>query len=301
MSTQSVAPVAEDHLMRLASKGWGTLVPRTRLLEAGARQVRVGGEWLEVVRVGSGEPLVLLPGLAGGWKLVAPLAERLGRRFEVHVCGLRGDRFPMGGGWATEVADLARDVAEVIGQLRLERPAVVGVSFGGAVALELAAEYPGLPGSLTVVGADAQFRTTIASKIAKRVLERYPLPSDNPFLNQFFNLLHGGEPDSEELAEYVVGCCWETDQLVMARRLALLETFDVSERLWRIDAPTLVLAGTRDVVAPLARQKAMAALIPGARFETIEGAGHVGFLSHRGEVARRIAGQASRVRQGTAW
>ena len=60
---------------------------------------------------------------------------------------------------------------------------------------------------------------------------------NNRFVNQFFNLLHGGKPESETLADFVVERCWETDQSVMASRLHALESFDVSERLWQIDAP----------------------------------------------------------------
>jgi pimeloyl-ACP methyl ester carboxylesterase len=285
--------------MRLAVKrraGWA-FAPQ--LLEGRQRQVRVGGEWLEVVRVGSGDPIVVVPGLAGGWRLVAPLALRLAKRFEVYVCGLRGDRFPAAGPWAREMGDHARDVAEVIDLLGLERPAVLGVSFGGAVALELALELPQMISALTLVGVEARFRTTIASTIARRVLERFPLPSNNRFVNQFFNLLHPGRPESDELADFVVERCWETDQSVMARRLALLESFDVTDRLWQLDLPTLVLGGSRDVIVPLARQKALAAAIPGARFETLEGAGHVGFLSHAGEVARHVGSHLRQARHST--
>jgi pimeloyl-ACP methyl ester carboxylesterase len=205
----------------------------------------------------------------------------------------------MGGGWASEVGDYARDLAGVIAQLGLERPAVLGVSFGGAVALELAIEHPRALSALAVVGAEARFRASVGSTIARRVLERFPLPSDNRFVNQFFNLLHGGIPDSAALAEFVVERCWETDQSVMARRLAALETFDVSDRLWRIDVPTLVLAGSRDVIVPPARQRALAAAIPGARFEALEGAGHVGFLTHRDDVARHVARLIRQVRHST--
>ena len=276
--------------MRVAAKrrtGWALA---TRMLEGTQRPIRLDdGEWVEVVRVGSGDPIVLVPGLAGGWRLVAPLAERLSRRFEVIVCGLRGDRFPTGGGWACDLGDHARDLSAVIGRLGLERPTVMGVSFGGAVALELAVEQPHKIGALIVHGAEARFRTTIGSTIARRVLERFPLPSDNGFVNQFFNLLHGGTPEPGPLAEFVVEHCWETDQSMMARRLGLLETFDVSDRLWRIEVPTLVLAGSRDVIVPESRQKALASSIPGARFSSLEGAGHVGFLTHRREIVREVA------------
>jgi 3-oxoadipate enol-lactonase len=283
--------------MRLAAKrraGWAVA---SQLLEGNQSQVRVGGEWLEVVRVGEGQPIVLVPGLAGGWRLLAPLAERLSRKFEVFVCGLRGDRFPAGGSWATDMTDHARDLAEVIELLGLERPAVLGVSFGGAVALEMALEHPQALSSLTLIGVEARFRTTLGATIARRVLERFPLPTDNHFVNQFFNLLHGGKPGSDSLAEFVVERCWETDQSVMARRLGLLESYDVSDRLWRIDVPTLVMGGSRDVITTPGRQKALADAIPGARFETLEGAGHVGFLTHRADVVRHVSRLLGRVRQ----
>ncbi|HEX8203039.1 MAG TPA: alpha/beta hydrolase, partial [Isosphaeraceae bacterium] len=116
----------------------------------------------------------------------------------------------------------------------------------------------------------------------------YPLPGDNPFLNQFFNLLHGCKPEPGPLVDFVVRRCWETDQAVMAARLRALESFDVADRLWRIDVPTLVLAGTRDAIVPAERQRALAAAIAGARFETLADAGHIGFLTHGREVARQV-------------
>ena len=275
--------------MRIAAKRCAGWVMAPQRLEGSARQVRVNGEWMDVVRVGSGDPIVVIPGLAGGWRLVAPLVERLSSRFEVIVCGLRGDRFPASGPWAKEIVDHAEDVAEIIGLLGLERPAVLGVSFGGAVALELAIEHTHRVGALIVQGAAPRFKTSIGSIIARRVLERFPLPDDNLFLNQFFNLLHGGKPEPGPLAEFVVERIWETDQSVMARRLALLETFDVTERLRQIDVPTLVVAGSRDAIVPVSGQKAIAEGIPDSRYVELEGAGHVGFLTHRTELAGHIA------------
>lgn len=277
--------------MRVAARRRAGWTISSLLLEGSARQVSVGDDCVDVIRIGSGDPIVIVPGMAGGWRLVAPLAERLARRFEVILCGLRGDRFPSSGPWAREIGDHASDVAAIITQLGLERPTILGVSFGGAVALELAVEHSRLVGGLILHGAATRFPATLGSTVARRVLERFPLPNDNRFVNQFFNLLHGGKPEPGPLAEFVVERIWETDQSVMARRLGLLERFDVSDRLWRIDAPTLVLAGSRDVIVPPDRQRSLADEIPDARFAVIEGAGHLGFLSH----ARELAGHASKL------
>ncbi|MHB1558385.1 MAG: alpha/beta fold hydrolase [Isosphaeraceae bacterium] len=274
--------------MRLAAKWRTDWTWRTGSVPTRSSSLRVGGELVEVLRLGRGRPLVILPGLAGGWKLVAPLARRLAGQYQVFVTGLRGDREPRvgldgGPGVPLDLAEYAEDVHQVIGALGLESPAVMGVSFGGAIALEYAVRYPHALSSLIVHGAEARFRTTIGSKIARRVLERYPLPTDSPFINQFFHLLYGKKPEPGPLVDFVVDRIWETSQAVMARRLAQLESFDVSDRLWRIEVPTLVLAGERDVIVPVSRQKALAEGIAGAQFEVLPDAGHIGFLTHRAE------------------
>ncbi len=48
-------------------------------------------EPVDVIRLGRGEPIVVIPGLAGGWKLLWPLVRGLARHFEVITFGLRGD------------------------------------------------------------------------------------------------------------------------------------------------------------------------------------------------------------------
>jgi pimeloyl-ACP methyl ester carboxylesterase len=280
--------------MRLAAKWRTSWTIHTNGIDAGRiESIRIGGEWLDVVRLGRGEPLVLVPGLAGSWKLLLPLAQMLARHFDVVVPALRGDGSP----WSDtekhpeQVRDLgeyAQDLAFLIDHLGLECPSVLGVSFGGAIALEFAALHPHRLGALVLNGVEARFHRTIGSSIARRALERFPLPRDNPFINQFFHLLYGAKPEPGPLVDFVVDRIWETDQSVMAQRLAQLEAFDISDRLWRIDTPTLVLAGARDVIVPVERQRMLAKGILGASFQVIPDAGHVAFLTHRAEFVRDI-------------
>jgi pimeloyl-ACP methyl ester carboxylesterase len=265
--------------------------------------VFLGDEPVDVMRLGHGAPLVLVPGLAGSWKLLLPLAQRLAQHFEVIVYGLRGDRF-QGAGVESDlrhigdVGQYAHDLASLLDQLELDSPTIFGVSFGGAIALEFAAEYPRRLGALVVQGAEAQFRPTIGSTIARNVLERFPLPNDNRFVNQFFHLLYGSKPEPGPMVDFVIEQIWQTDQTVMALRLAELESFDVSHKLWQIEVPTLVLAGSRDVIVRAGRQRALAELIAGARFVLLENAGHIGFLTHRAEVVRQVRRHIEHVHAG---
>ncbi len=84
--------------MRLAAKWQSTWSVALPVAEEGRRsRARLGGELVDVIRMGKGQPLVLVPGLAGSWQLLLPLARRLARRFEVITYGLRGDSFPSPG------------------------------------------------------------------------------------------------------------------------------------------------------------------------------------------------------------
>src|SRR5204863_7371576 len=88
---------------------------------------------------GSGQPLLLVPGLAGGFELLGPLARLLARDFRVISYQLRGEDDCFALRQRFGLQDLVTDLAEVFESLCLESPALAGVSFGGVVALEFAA------------------------------------------------------------------------------------------------------------------------------------------------------------------
>ena len=191
---------------------------------------------------------MLVPGLAGGFDLLGPLARLLARDFQVISYQLRGedDCFALRRRFGR--SDLVDDLAEFLDVLGLERPALMGVSFGGVLALELAARQPHRLESLIVQGVGARFEKGLLQQVAGMVLSRYPLPSDNPFVNQFFNLLFGSRQKPGPLFQFVTRQCWQTDQGVMAHRFRLVESFALDDRLARIVAPTLILAGDRDLL-----------------------------------------------------
>lgn len=267
-----------------------------------ASRVTVQGEDFDVVRMGRGDPLVVVPGMAGGWRLATPLLRALSRRFQVISYNLRGDRThgagPLGATRTpyVEIGQHAADLAALIERLGLERPSVLGVSFGGAVALELAVEQPHILDTLVVQGIEPKFRATTASAIVRHVLERYALPPDSPFVNQFLNLLYARKPEPGPAHDVVVDRIWQTPQSVIADRLAQLEQFDVTDRLWRLDVPTLVLAGAKDAIIPASRQRRLAQEISGARFEAIDGAGHIAFVTHADAMSVQVQAHLERIK-----
>src|SRR4051812_49201320 len=99
---------------------------------------------LRFSRRGAGPPLLLIHGLGASRAAWAPVVPELARRFDVITPDLPGfgSSAPLPPGDEPHPARLAAAVAELLDDLHLERPHVVGNSVGGWVALELARLRP---------------------------------------------------------------------------------------------------------------------------------------------------------------
>ncbi len=237
---------------------------------------------------GEGPPLVLVPGLAGGFDLLGPLARILASHYRVISYQLRGEDDCFALRRRFGLADLAGDLADFISWLGLESPALMGVSFGGVVALEYAVRHPRGLGSLVVQGAGSHLEASLLQQVAGMVLTRYPLPSDNPFVNQFFNLLFGSRQRPGPLFRFVTRQCWLTDQAVMAHRFRMVERFDLTGRLRQVRVPTLVLHGERDLLVSPRSLQALCEGIPDCRQVPLRGCGHLAFVTAPARVASEV-------------
>jgi pimeloyl-ACP methyl ester carboxylesterase len=113
------------------------------LLAQDAFQVKVSGH---------GQPMILIPGISSSGETWDTTVAHYQDRFQCHVLTVAGfagvPRVP------APMLDRVRDgLADYIRKNKLERPAIVGHSLGGFVALALAAKYPGLAGKLVIVDA----------------------------------------------------------------------------------------------------------------------------------------------------
>ena len=100
---------------------------------------------------GQGRPVVLLHGVASNsriWLMVAPL---LARRLHVFALDQRGHGESATPDSGYDFATVVGDLAAFVDELGLERPLIVGHSWGGNVAVEYAATYPERPAGLVLV------------------------------------------------------------------------------------------------------------------------------------------------------
>lgn len=237
---------------------------------------------------GEGPPLVLVPGLAGGFELLGPLARLLAQDFQVISYQLRGEDDFFALRRRFDLPDLVADLREFLDWFGLERPPILGVSFGGVLALELAMRWPNRLQALITQGVGARFERGLLQQVASWVLSRYPLPSDSPFVNQFFNLLIGAKQEPGPLFEFVTRQCWQTDQSVMTHRFQLVESFDPGARLSKVRVPTLLMAGDRDLLVSRQSLRDLVFSLDDAQRIDLPGCGHLAFVTQPERVADEV-------------
>jgi pimeloyl-ACP methyl ester carboxylesterase len=122
-------------------------------LPPAGRFIDVPGARLHVREQGSGQPLLLVHGLAGQMAHFSyGVLERLAADYRVVIVDRPGSGYSTRAAAAgASLSAQAAALAALVNTLQLERPLVVGHSLGGAVALTLALEHPNNVGALALV------------------------------------------------------------------------------------------------------------------------------------------------------
>ncbi len=192
-------------------------------------------------------------------------------------------RLPLRPGYTVD--DMADDAIGVLSALGVARAHVVGVSaLGGIVAQRMTARYPRRVITLTAVNATSGRRGLPgpAAPIRQALRARLPDPADlEGVIEQAIGLLRAlgspSYPTPERLLRRRVARSMRRNYCpggTARQLLALMAAGDGSSALAGIATPTLVIHGAADPLVPSACGADLAACIPDARFESIEGMGH---------------------------
>jgi pimeloyl-[acyl-carrier protein] methyl ester esterase len=237
---------------------------------------------------GSGPDLVLVHGwgLNGGiWDTLAPLLESGFRVTRVDLPGHGRSAWQGDEG----LDGLARAVLECVP----ERAAWLGWSLGGLVAARAALTSPTRIERLLLVASTPSFvsRPGWPAAMAPGLLEAFARDLQRDYLRtlqRFLALQVRGSDAAEvvlrELRARLLQHGQPAPEALMAG-LDILSTTDLRERFAGIACPVLLLMGTRDTLVPAAAALPAADLLPDARVELIDGAGHAPFLARPAAVA----------------
>jgi pimeloyl-ACP methyl ester carboxylesterase len=228
---------------------------------------------------GDGPLLVSLPGLDGTGDLFYKQTPRLACRYRVAPV-----RLPDHGRFTYK--DIADDVAAMIRESGEGRAVIVGESFGGTVALWFALLHPDMVERLVIVNSFPRFRKRALLWMGLMLAHNAPrgfvwmVRSAGNTIGLFLDGV--GPEDRRRFREAVRSIKLEG----YARRLELIWDLDISDRISEITAPTLLIAGSRDLLVPSAREAtAMAARMPNATVRIVPGAGHACLLGDKVSIA----------------
>jgi len=178
------------------------------------------------------------------------------------------------------IADMAADTVGLLDALGLESTHVVGISMGGMIAQELAlahpdrirtltigASYCGGPEGTLMAPEDLQL---LSAAFASGERERVHRAMWEINLSSEFRA-----EDSRFIAFTEMAAALPSPAPVIMQQMRACGSHDTYDRLGRIEIPTLVVHGDADRLLRYANGRQIAAAIPGARLETLEGVGHM--------------------------
>jgi pimeloyl-ACP methyl ester carboxylesterase len=252
--------------------------------------VRIGQQQVRYVRRRAPDarpsdlPIVVLHGWGAHIEAVAPILTALDGAPDLIALDLPGfgESDPPEQAW--DVDSYARFMIHFLDEMAVERAHLIGHSHGGRVSIALAADDPERVGRLLLVDS-AGLRPKRGWKYRRRVAVAK--------LGRLIAKV-GGSP-GRRLQEWMRARVASRDYLEASE--AMRGTFraviaaDLSERLPRIEAPTLLVWGDRDEDTPLWMAHRMEELIPDAGLVVLEGAGHYSYADSPGQfrvVARRF-------------
>jgi len=202
---------------------------------------------------GAGEPVVLIHGLSGSGRCWARNVGPLARRFRVHVVDLVGFGSSRAGRFV--LRDAASHLAAWLDSLGVERAHVVGHSMGGAIAADLAAEFPARVERLVLVDAVG-------------------VPFERGYLQHALGLVRGLCHLPVGFLPVLARDACRAGPLTLAQATRDVLAADLTPKLPRIEAPSRLIWGERDYIVPLALGRRLCRLLRQADLVVIPGAGH---------------------------
>jgi 3-oxoadipate enol-lactonase len=234
-------------------------------------------------RSGSGPRLLFLNGSGSSIATSELLIKLFTNDFDLLVHDQRGLGLTSVPPGPYSMADYAADAVALLDHVGWERTRVVGVSFGGMVAQELAVTWPERVERLALLctspggAGGASYPLHELAALPEEERNRLGLTLlDSRFTPEWL----AAHPSDSGLAEMMAArrnAPRSADQLRgEARQLEARSRHDVCDRLARITCPTLVASGRFDAIAPPANGEFIAAAIPDAELHVYQG-GHAFF------------------------
>jgi 3-oxoadipate enol-lactonase len=264
----------------------------------------VNGVSLYYELAGSGERLLSISGTGGDLRQKPGVTDGpVGQAFEVLSYDQRGLGQSSVPPWPYAMSDFADDAAALLDAVGWEDCLLLGISFGGMVAQEVAIRHPERVRRLVLActsaggagGASYPLQELLNLSPEKAAAQRMELLD-----TRWDEAWRKEHPEMVALiADRMPSGGAEPPAQGLTNQLAARAEHDTSGRLGIIACPTLVCGGRFDGIAPPANSKFLASAIPGAQLEMFDG-GHAFFMQDATALPAIIAFLSADARLGDA-
>ena len=239
--------------------------------------IEVDGLRIAYERAGDGPPLVLLHGYVGdGLTTWRRQVEGLCEEFTVVAWDAPGAGDSSDPPESFGMAGYADCLAGFVDRLRLEKPHVAGLSFGGALALELCRRPPAVPMTLILASAYAGWGGSLSAEVAEQRLQQALVLADlapDEFMGALLPTMFSEATAPETVDEF--GASMLAFHPAGFRAMARASAEDLRDVLPGINLPTLLVYGDKDVRAPLTVAEDLEAAISGSMLVVLPDTGHL--------------------------
>lgn len=237
------------------------------------KEIELEGLRVRMEVTGEGRPLILMHGWGCDHTTVRSIAATAAQThtvYNIDFPGFGGSQEPAEV-WGVEL--YTRLIEDLVKKEGLERPVLIGHSFGGRVSILYASRNE----------VDKVVLVDAAGIKPKRLLKYYLKVYSFKAGKRFWELLLGKEK-AQERVDRMRAKRGSSDYAgaspMMRRILSKVVNEDLTDRLPLISAPTLLIWGENDTATPLADAKKMSRLIPGSGLVSFPGCGHYSFLDN---------------------
>lgn len=241
-------------------------------------EIDIGGLRIAFKRVGEGPPLVLLHGALSDSRVWRRQLDELSDEFTVVAwdapgCGRSSDPPAPE---TFRLSDYANCLAGLVDALGLGRAHVLGLSFGGGLALELYRRHPTVPKTLVLASAYAGWAGSLPPEEVERRRQRALREADLPPEQWVPGYVPGlfTETAPPGLIDEAVAIMSETRPAGMKAMMSAFAEADLRDVLPLIEVPTLLLCGEADRRSPLNVAEDLHAKIPTSKLVVMPGVGH---------------------------
>lgn len=253
------------------------------------QHVTIHGHDVGYRRTGQGEPLLLLHGLAGSSRTWDDVVPTLAAHHDVIAPDLLGhgeSAKPIGdyslGAYASGMRDL-------LAMLDVKSVTIVGHSFGGGVAMQLAYQHPRLVDRLVLVGSGGLGREVTwllrllalpGAELLMPIWIPKPIVDRATDIGRFLGRRNLRSPKLAEMWRAYSSLAGSQNRAAFVRTMRGVidpggQVVSAHDRLYMAaHIPTLIVWGDRDGIIPVAHAHAAHDLVPTSRLEIIEGVGH---------------------------